>query len=105
MLSVTKRSKEAVKPVVDTVKQVIKDRKTDSPTKVLALKLLNSCVAPGHDELIMYMEKKIMSRLAVFARHRKVKDLRVSIFRSLVSWREELRSLERLLISERPLIS
>ena len=61
--------------MVDTVKQVIKDRKADSPSKVLALKLLNSCVAPGHDELIMYMEKKIMSRLAVFARHRKVRPV------------------------------
>lgn len=34
-------SKEAPKPIVDTIKQMIKDRKTDSPQKVLALKLLN----------------------------------------------------------------
>ncbi len=58
-----------MKPLVDTVKQVIKDRKADSPSKVLALKLLHRC-AQG-DEIFMYMEKKIMSRLGVFARHRK----------------------------------
>lgn len=64
--------------MVDTIKLVIKDKKADSPSKVLALKLLHRCVienqAGSNEEFLMYMEKKIMSRLAILARHRKVKD-------------------------------
>lgn len=67
-------SKEAAKPIVDTVKLIIKDRKEDSPSKVLALSLLNRCVTEGggSEEFMLYMEKKIMSRLAVLAKHKKV---------------------------------
>jgi len=66
-------SKESAKPVVDSVKQVIKDRKSDSPSKLLALKLLNRCLSEGAgEEFLVYMEKKIMSRLAIFAKHKKV---------------------------------
>jgi hypothetical protein len=61
--------------VVDTIKQIIKDRKQDSPQKVLSLMLLHKCVMDGggqSEEFILYMEKKIMSRLAILARHKKV---------------------------------
>jgi hypothetical protein len=57
------------------VKQVIKDRKSDSPSKLLALKLLHKCViegANGSEEFMYYMEKKIMSRLAILAKYKKV---------------------------------
>ena len=72
-------SKEAAKPLVDTIKQVIKDRKVDSPSKVMALKLLHRCVTEGggSEEFMIYMEKKIMSRLAVLARHKKVSHIQL----------------------------
>jgi hypothetical protein len=71
-------SKEPARPVVDTVKQVIKDRKVDSPSKLLALKLLHKCVTEGAgEEFVLYMEKKIMSRLAIFAKFKKVISLRL----------------------------
>ena len=58
---------------MDSVKQVIKDRKSDSPSKLLGLKLLNRCISEGAgEEFLAYMEKKIMSRLAIFAKHKKV---------------------------------
>jgi hypothetical protein len=66
-------SKEAAKPVVDTIKQVIKDKKADSTCKLMALKLLHRCVLENQSpEFMIYMEKKIMSRLAILARHKKV---------------------------------
>lgn len=63
-----------MRPVVDTIKKVIKSKKNDSPSKVLALKLLNDCLmqAQGNEELLVYVEKKILSRLSILARTRKV---------------------------------
>lgn len=55
------------------MKYVIKDRKAESISKLLALKLLNKCInEAGSEEFITYLEKKIMSRLAILARYKKV---------------------------------
>jgi hypothetical protein len=58
-------SQEASKPIVDTIKQIIKDKKTDSQSKVMAIKLLNLCLMEGGgtEKFALYMEQKIMSRL------------------------------------------
>jgi hypothetical protein len=65
-----------VRPVIDTIKKIIKSKKNDSPSKVLALKLLNDCIMQGlgNEELIMYFEKKILRRLSILARTRKVSE-------------------------------
>ena len=66
-------SKE-VRPIIDTIKKVIKDKKADSPSKVMALKLLNQCLIQGNnEEFLVYLEKKILSRLSILAKYRKVK--------------------------------
>ena len=50
--------------MVDSIKKIIKNKKNDSPNKVLALKLFNACMMQGHnDEFFLYAEKKIMRRL------------------------------------------
>jgi len=58
---------------VDTVKSLIKDRKIDSPSKVLALKLLHLCAMDegGNQEFMVYIEKKILNRLTVLAKYKK----------------------------------
>ncbi len=79
-----------MKPVIDTIKKIIKNKKNDSPNKVLALKLLNDCLTEGksNEELILYTEKKILKRLIIFAKTRKVTHqfhYYYSRFRSLVT--------------------
>ena len=61
------------KQIVDTVKSLIKDRKVDSPSKVLALKLLHLCLMDegGSEEFMGYVEKKILNRLTVLAKYKK----------------------------------
>ena len=58
---------------MDTVKSLIKDRKVDSPSKVLALKLLHLCVMEdgGCEEFMGYIEEKILNRLTVLAKYKK----------------------------------
>jgi hypothetical protein len=53
-----------VRVIVDSIKKIIKSKKVDSPGKVLALKLLHTCIMQGNnEEFLMYCEKKIMRRL------------------------------------------
>jgi hypothetical protein len=67
-------SKE-VRPIVDTIKKIIKNKKNDSTNKVYALRLLNQCLMEGggkNEEFLLYTEKKIMRRLTILARYKKV---------------------------------
>ena len=63
----------APKAIVDTVKSLIKDRKVDSPSKVIALKILHLCTMDegGNEEFIVYIEKKLLNRLTVLAKYKK----------------------------------
>lgn len=66
-------SRKEVKILVDSVKKNIKNKKTDSPSKILALKLLHLCIMNGNnEEFFQYCEKKIMKRLVTLARYKKV---------------------------------
>ena len=57
-------SKE-VRAIIDTIKKLIKNKKKDSPSKLLALKLLNDCLTQANnDEFLSYTDTKIMRRLA-----------------------------------------
>ena len=68
-------SSKDIKPIVDTIKKIIKDKNSDSPQKLLALKLLNqSLMQTSNEEFLIYLEKKILSRLLVFAKHKKVSN-------------------------------
>ena len=59
--------------MIDSIKILIKSNKNDSPNKVLALNLLHLCLMQSdNEEYTLYMEKKLLRRLSILARHRKV---------------------------------
>lgn len=65
-------SKE-VRPIIETIKKIIKNKKKDSPIKLLALKLLNDCLTQAvNEDFLSYTDQKIMSRLGKMARFKKV---------------------------------
>lgn len=62
-----------MRPVVDTIKALIKKQKNDSPNKVMALNLLHLCLMQSDNEdFLFYTEKKLLKRLIILARFRKV---------------------------------
>jgi hypothetical protein len=62
-----------LQPIVNVVKQTIKSKTHTSGQKLNSLRLLNKCVA-GRQEFNRYVEKKILTRLGIFALHNKEKN-------------------------------
>jgi hypothetical protein len=54
-------------PIVNVVKQTIKSKTHTSHQKLLALRLLNRCFSKDNKEFNRYVEKKILTRLGIFA--------------------------------------
>lgn len=59
------------KDIISQIKKIIKSKSNSPPHKLRALKLLNSCMMVQNVEFLMFTQKKIMSRLAILASHRK----------------------------------
>jgi hypothetical protein len=58
---------------VNVVKQTIKSKTHTSQQKLLSLRLLNKCFMRGNQEFNRYVDKKILTRLGIFALHNKEK--------------------------------
>ena len=60
-------------PIVNVVKQTIKSKSHTSLQKLIALRLLNKCFMKENHDFNRYTEKKILTRLGIFALHNKEK--------------------------------
>lgn len=59
------------KEVVNLIKKILKDKHTSPKSKLFALKIFHSCMLVCNTEFLNYSQKKIMSRLAGLASHKK----------------------------------
>ncbi|CDW78543.1 UNKNOWN [Stylonychia lemnae] len=72
VMFVKQNQTKEVRPIIETIKKIIKNKKKDSPVKLLALKLLNDCLTQAvNEEFLSYADIKIMSRLGKMARYKK----------------------------------
>ena len=58
---------------MNVVKQTIKSKTHTSLQKLLCLRLLNKCFMKDNKDFNRYVEKKILTRLGIFAQHNKEK--------------------------------